>query len=125
MVYVRKNLLDHEAVVLLQSKVTTKMNDKIISNNEGEAQPQQNNQLQNINGSNVKQKPRALLLCQPNSHPFQVIFFKLFVLCEIMLDDRLIYKPSKCFAYNFVIFSLLLVCCLKGMKNRGRFSLTN
>lgn len=60
-----------------QSKVTTKMNDKIILNNELEAQPQQNNQLQNINinGSNVKQKPRALLLCQPNSHPFQVIFF--------------------------------------------------
>lgn len=72
MVYVRKNLLDHVAV-LLQSKVTAKMNDTIILNNEGEAQPQhQNNQLQNVNGSNVKQKPRALLLCQPNSHPFQV-----------------------------------------------------
>lgn len=72
MVVVRKNLLDHEAAVLLQSKLTAKMNDKIILNNEGEAQHQQNNQLQNINGSNGKQKPRALLLCQPNSHPFQV-----------------------------------------------------
>lgn len=71
MVVVRKTVLDHEAAVLLQSKGTAKMNDKIIINNEGEAQPQQNNQLQNINGSNGKQKPRALLLCQPNSHPFQ------------------------------------------------------
>lgn len=71
MVYVRKNLLDHEAAVLLQSKITAKMNDTIIVNNEGDAQLQ-NNQLQNVNGSNVKQKPRALLLCQPNSHPFQV-----------------------------------------------------
>lgn len=65
-------MLDHEAALLLQSKVTAKMSDTIILNNEGEAQ-QQNNQLQNVNGSNVKQKPRALLLCQPNSHPFQVL----------------------------------------------------
>lgn len=60
---------DHEAAVFFQSKVTAKMNDTIIANNEGDAQ-QQNNQLQNVNGSNSK--PRALLLCQPNSHPFQV-----------------------------------------------------
>lgn len=72
MVYVRKNLPDHEATVLLQSNLPAKMNDPIVLNNEGEAQ-QQTNQLQNVNGSIVKQKPRALLLCQPNSHPFQVI----------------------------------------------------
>lgn len=72
MVVVRKTVLDHEAAVLLQSKVTAKMNDKIILNNENDAQLQQQNQVQNINGNNGKQKPRALLICQPNSHPFQV-----------------------------------------------------
>ncbi|XP_037033960.1 sarcolemmal membrane-associated protein-like [Bradysia coprophila] len=69
MVYVRKNLLDHEAAVLRQSNLTAKMNDTISLNNEGEVQQQPQNNQQN--GSIVKQKPRALLLCQPNSHPFQ------------------------------------------------------
>lgn len=70
MVYVRKNLLDHEAAVLRQSNLAAKMNDTISLNNEGEVQQQPQNNQQN--GSIVKQKPRALLLCQPNSHPFQV-----------------------------------------------------
>lgn len=69
-------MLDHEAAVLLQSKVTAKMNDTIILSNEGDAN-QLNNHLQNVNGSNAKPKPRALLLCQPNSHPFQVQYYYL------------------------------------------------
>lgn len=87
MVVVKKNFLDHEAAVLLQSKITAKMNDKII-NNEGEAQP--HNQVQNINGSHAKQKPRALLLCQPNSHPFQV-------------NDRILLQHSSLTAFHFSI----------------------